>query len=248
MFKIGKFSSQSETIELHTPELSITRTSILDYFANQDHFVKIFNWDEGHRLEPETGEFLSGLCKGLAFPQSEKAFIGYITKGNHLINKNYPEFHIYRDISFYLKYLQNCDPRVFPPKNLFSQMNAELNWKFEQGVFVIEAFFDGFPLKCYADEPYKSSLHRFPSSARASNLALPHEINTEDDVLHIKNLPSFKDCLGQQDCELLLSYLTVPYLRIPLVLSLFATEDRVHSLRSEELQIVVDAVLFEPGT
>jgi hypothetical protein len=34
-------------------------------------------------------------------------------------------------------------------------------------------------------------------------------VTSEDDVLHIKNLPSFDDCLGQQDAELLISYLTV---------------------------------------
>ena len=50
-----------------------------------------------------------------------------------------------------------------------------------------------------------------------------------------------------KDSELLISYLTVPYLRIPLVLSLFATEDRLHSLRSPELQALLDSVLFEPG-
>ena len=36
--------------------------------------------------------------------------------------------------------------------------------------------------------------------------------------------------LGQHDAELLLSYLTVPYLRVPLVVSFFATDDRIHSL------------------
>ena len=99
----------------------------------------------------------------------------------------------------------------------------------------------------FPSDPYKGALHRYQSVTKPGVLATPHEINTEDDVLHIKNLPNFKDCLGQQDCELLLSYLTVPYLRIPLIISLFSTEDRIHSLRSEELQNVLDAVLFEPG-
>ena len=53
--------------------------------------------------------------------------------------------------------------------------------------------------------------------------------------------------LGQHDAELLLSYLTVPYLRIPLVISFFASDDRVHSLQAPKLQRLVDAVLFEPG-
>jgi hypothetical protein len=35
--------------------------------------------------------------------------------------------------------------------------------------------------------------------------------------------------------------------RIPLVLSFFSTEDRIHSLKSEELQNVLNSVLFEPA-
>ena len=53
--------------------------------------------------------------------------------------------------------------------------------------------------------------------------------------------------LGQHDSELLLSYLTVPYLRIPLVVSFFASEDRIHLLQFPKLQALLDAVLFEPG-
>lgn len=55
-------------------------------------------------------------------------------------------------------------------------------------------------------------------------------------VLYEEHLPSFDDehgpVLGQRDSELLISYLTVPYLRIPLVLSFFASHDRVHKLAS----------------
>ena len=53
--------------------------------------------------------------------------------------------------------------------------------------------------------------------------------------------------LGQHDSELLLSYLTVPYLRIPLVMSFFASDDRIHALQSRKLQALLDATLFEPG-
>ena len=53
--------------------------------------------------------------------------------------------------------------------------------------------------------------------------------------------------LGQHDAELLLSYLTVPYLRVPLVVSFFATDDRIHSLQSHKLQLLFEAALFEPG-
>jgi hypothetical protein len=78
-------------------------------------------------------------------------------------------------------------------------------------------------------------------------------------------LPSFEDCgaksasstgvsqaasggyLGQRDSELLLSFLTVPYIRLPLVLNFFAGEDRVHKLASSKLREILDAVVFEPG-
>lgn len=73
------------------------------------------------------------------------------------------------------------------------------------------------------------------------------DVKTEDDILHIRTLPDFNKAINQSDSELLLSYLTAPYLRVPLVLTFFATEDRVHSLRSKDLQDLLDAVLFEPG-
>ena len=89
--------------------------------------------------------------------------------------------------------------------------------------------------------------HRYPSPAVPSLLTSPHLAETEDDILHIKTLPSFDDSLGQKDSELFLSYLTVPYMRLPLCLTFFATEDRIHALRSEKLREVLDSVLFEPG-
>ena len=73
-------------------------------------------------------------------------------------------------------------------------------------------------------------------------------------MLHMWELPDFgaldvghARALGQQDAEHLLSYLTVPYLRIPLVAAFFASDDRIHSLQSPTLQALFDAVLFEPG-
>ena len=74
----------------------------------------------------------------------------------------------------------------------------------------------------------------------------PHSLLTEDDVLHLRRLPDFDGRLRQPAAELLLQYLTVPYLRIPLVLDFFA-EDTIYALQSEKLQELVERVLFEPG-
>lgn len=87
-----------------------------------------------------------------------------------------------------------------------------------------------------------------PSAADPTNLVEgDQQIETEDDVLHLKKLPQFGGHLSAQDCEVLLQYLTAPYIRIPLVLQFFADETRLDSLVCPELQQVLMAVLFEPS-
>ena len=69
---------------------------------------------------------------------------------------------------------------------------------------------------------------------------------TEDDILHTDQLPTFQNTLSPQESETLLSFLTVPYLQIPLVLDFFASQDRATYLFNPQLQRVFRAVLFEP--
>ena len=85
-----------------------------------------------------------------------------------------------------------------------------------------------------------------PSGANPSNLAQT-AIVSEDDVLHVRTLPDFGGRMGARDCELLLTYLTAPYIRIPLVLEFFAEQARITCLAMPELQNVIDACLFEPS-
>lgn len=89
-------------------------------------------------------------------------------------------------------------------------------------------------------------LRSIPSQANPSIL-LSQRVDTEDDILHIRDLPDFDGTLGAKDCELMLQYLTAPYLRIPLLLNFFASETRLKTLRNRDLQEVLDAALFEPG-
>ena len=93
---MAAFDTQSETIELHTPELSVARAAVLDYFSHQKSLTKILNWQDGHHFDESTAEFLASVCADLAFPSDTKSLIGYMITGNQLINKNYPEFHILR--------------------------------------------------------------------------------------------------------------------------------------------------------
>lgn len=76
-------------------------------------------------------------------------------------------------------------------------------------------------------------------------------VRTEDDVLHLDNkeLPTFGHVLSPADAEKFIQFLTVPYIRIPLILDFFANGDpqRLTALKAKSLQMIVDAALFEPG-
>ena len=93
--------------------------------------------------------------------------------------------------------------------------------------------------------------HRFASRADPNAYTAPSRVEAEDDLLHMWELPDFGEeggstatkALGQHDSELLLSYLTVPYLRVPLVVSFFASEDRIHLLQMPKLQAMLAATL-----
>jgi hypothetical protein len=70
---------------------------------------------------------------------------------------------------------------------------------------------------------------------------------SEDDVLHADALPDFGQTLSREETEQLLAYLTVNYIRVPLVLGFFASHDRVTYLFNEQLRDVLRAALFEPA-
>ena len=51
---VGSFATQSETIEVHYPELSVARTAVLDYFQSpsQNRLEKIYSWEDEFVLRP----------------------------------------------------------------------------------------------------------------------------------------------------------------------------------------------------
>ena len=54
-----------------------------------------------------------------------------------------------------------------------------------------------------------------------------HHVRALSHVFLLQSLPDFGDRLRARDCELLLQYLTVPYLRIPLVIKFFSDPVRM---------------------
>ena len=80
----------------------------------------------------------------------------------------------------------------------------------------------------------------------ASPLQCLYSAPLQDDVLHEPTLNNFGDAVSQEDAERLLTFLTAPYIRIPLLLEFFKG-DRLSSLSSSALQELLTAALFEPG-
>lgn len=170
--------------------------------------------------------------------------------------KNYPEFRCYRDIVFWWKYFLNTDRKSFRNYSgqndtdiqSISRMNAQLlfAWDEPKGGYSITSF-DNEGLHCRPNPkqvnpitgkiipPEQLPTHRYPSTATPSFYVPLPLIKTEDDVIYRPNLPNFEDkygpILNQRDSELLISYLTVPYMRIPLLLTFFSSDDRIHKLQ-----------------
>eukprot|EP00760_Papus_ankaliazontas_P003017 PhM_4_TR11378/c0_g1_i1/m.4426 len=244
---MGLFAEQSETIEATSPELNITRTSIMDYFSRVDTPTAnvIFKWEESMKMQhflQSCGGLLSTLCKGLAFPMGAQEFLSYLVDSHDLVIKNYPEFQCYRDLCFYWKYFMCTDLDSFPSVSKYTQRNAELQWGLNNcaGRIIVKV--------CGAElSELETEGHRFPSGALAAAYVRPNKAFTEDDILHIHSFACFEQVLDQKDIELLLSFLTVPYMRVPLVLGFLSSGDRIHALREKALRELVDAVLFEPS-
>ncbi|TYZ50886.1 hypothetical protein PybrP1_007186 [[Pythium] brassicae (nom. inval.)] len=91
-----------------------------------------------------------------------------------------------------------------------------------------------------------STLLAGAAKGAASAPSLPSPI-TEDDIMHLSELPTFHGTLSAEESEYLMCYLTVPYARIPLVTAFFASRDRVTYLFNPMLQQLFRAVLFESG-
>ena len=270
-FDMGKFAVESEYLQFNTPETVAARTQVLDYFAqirkviSPDHLM--FRFDRTSK--PSAGEltFVNQICVQLGFPTNLREV--YLVGEDTELLDNYPEIGYFRDLIFLLKLVMIPSSDGLPEVKMWNPKDAALVWTFHNGEYVVHGF--NRRLSCeypdveeddgkFGQAPAKggifSRLWRYmgltktprasPSRANPSVLA-GERVDTEDDVLHIRNLPNFDMTMSASDSELLLQYLTAPYLRIPLLLSFFSNEKRLKCLRVEELQEVVDAALFEPG-
>ena len=279
---VGVFATQTETIEVYSPELVCARAAILDYFDSplQRKLDKIFHWEDQYQLAPGRNliKYLRMIAREIAMPNNNPHMwlCDDVPEASKIL-KNFPELRCYRDVCFYWKYFLNPDLKAFPnfsDARELSRMHTILSWHWsdEDMGYCVENSLQRLysrpnpkDINPKTRRPFKEDelpKHRYPSTATPSFYAPPPAIKTEDDAIYRANLPTFDAMapgrkgvlesaqlaqLGQRDSELLISFLTVPYLRLPLVLNFFATDDRVHKLALPKLRDILDSVMFEPG-
>eukprot|EP00656_Telonema_subtile_P010359 TRINITY_DN14981_c0_g1_i1.p1 TRINITY_DN14981_c0_g1~~TRINITY_DN14981_c0_g1_i1.p1 ORF type:complete len:494 (+),score=97.89 TRINITY_DN14981_c0_g1_i1:173-1654(+) len=247
----GRFASQTETSVMYNASLVTTRAGIQDYHDEILEEVPASNvmwkWENGTQFCKATSTFLRMICwsEGFRFDALPRLFLMAqgASDSEAVLGKYWTEFRYHRDL--YLTFKMTMAPgHDLPacPDNYLVARPAVATWQASFDRFMFEvAFMNLNPLRT------KAGGLRFPSYAVPSKFTAPLDPQTEDDILHIKNLPTFNDNLGQRDSELLLSYLTAPYIRIPLVLNFFATEERIGCLNNPQVTQLLESVLFEPG-
>ena len=263
-FDMGIYAIESESAKFTDPDLATARTQLLDYFHQQrsglddDHMI--FAFERGMALGTGDCALLNQLALSTGYSREslgKPELLRILTGEDREILDLDPSIGFFRNIVFYFKSFFVPSSDQLPAMAHWRGIDAALEWKTAD--LEMKVFGFGQQLKCSgfmkAGEERRGFLSTLfgdgkprapPSGANPSNLA-NEEIKGEDDVLFIKHLPDFGGRLPSRSCELLLQYLTAPYLRIPLVLQFFADQMRVMSLGSEELQDVLDACLFEPG-
>ncbi|KAF1780686.1 P-loop containing nucleoside triphosphate hydrolase [Phytophthora cactorum] len=196
-------------------------------------------------------------------PTEMEALMEWFCSDTTPMADDHPEVGLTRDLVMVVKFLATMETKEV---ELMRRRTAHQHWQMWQLSFDDSSathrrnFFDiadveveGFmERKVYFGEgpvitsPANLSALLVKSSSNASAGSLPTVI-TEDDIMHLTDLPAYNGTLSAEESEYLMSYLTVPYTRIPLVVSFFSSRDRVTYLFNPMLQQLFRAVLFEGG-
>ena len=269
-FRMGNMHIQSEFMSFTNPALVTMRTQALDYFRSIDRVLRPDHvmFDFGNSMTPgPVKQLLEQLCWDMGFDRSTDMSL-YLSGDATELPDFYPELHLYRDIVFYFKLLMTPKAEALPEVRAWKHHSSELKWSFDRKTNKLQVNGFGRKLQCseldITAEKAKSEEKnsgwfqnvkkvlvgeetRVPPSGADPTSLCKVAITTEEDVLHVADLPTFGGQLTQRNSELLISYLTAPYIRIPLLLAFFAREENIKALGHYKLQFVLDCALYEPS-
>eukprot|EP00929_Paragymnodinium_shiwhaense_P090478 TRINITY_DN50674_c0_g1_i1.p1 TRINITY_DN50674_c0_g1~~TRINITY_DN50674_c0_g1_i1.p1 ORF type:complete len:4578 (+),score=1022.66 TRINITY_DN50674_c0_g1_i1:184-13917(+) len=259
------FQEASSGFVFVTPEYAGLRAVLLDYFGSLRNFVKsdhmIFRFDESMAFSAADRRFVEQLALCAGVENADTAGPLLLTGERRDLLQGFVELGWFRDAVFLWKLLLHPERHEVPERAARDPM--DLQWKWDSHAGRLKVF--GFGTLLTPRSTFREMTEQFGSSTFVGGLmqamCLPNrrsaslasrlacrEVSDEEDVLYLKRLPTFNNTLKQADSELLLSYLTAPYIRIPLLLGFFADRERITLLREPQLQAILDAVLFEPGS
>jgi hypothetical protein len=226
------FVKQAEVFPVFSASLLTLRAEVLDYFTelpSPGQGQAMFSWElynyDPNNNDRENVNFAKAVCKSMNLEMmADKDFV---YESSLVQTSLFPEFGGYRDVAFIWKYMLN-------PHSEPGYCAAGRRIEIKSLLRSIAGSMPGTGLA-------------FPSLTRPSHYTGKSEVFSENDVLHLHTLPDFDGSLGQRDSELLLSYLTVPYLRIPLLLDFIASDYRMYALKNETLRDCLECCLSECG-
>eukprot|EP01060_Flectonema_neradi_P029194 TRINITY_DN3976_c6_g1_i2.p1 TRINITY_DN3976_c6_g1~~TRINITY_DN3976_c6_g1_i2.p1 ORF type:complete len:3023 (+),score=543.42 TRINITY_DN3976_c6_g1_i2:1734-10802(+) len=269
---MSELASQTDSLLMCIPELVGLRTQVLDYFNQQrlelpdDHIL--FSFENGPELGAGDEQLIIQLAVSLGVEHYGGAHAARLLTGQRSeLIEGCEEFIILRDTAFLLRLLLAPNVEDLPePGKGWSATDACLSWEVGEELKIdVVGFGKNLNSTCLRPKKKVESQsvvtkfvkkigNVFSSKKTPRNLShadpsilAGEKIETEDDVLFITKLPDFDNALKPAEAELLLSVLTTPFLRIPLVLGFFAERERLHCLTEPTVQAVVDAALFEPS-
>jgi thiol-disulfide isomerase/thioredoxin len=236
-------------------------------YSHTVQFLRQFMEACGYSISDRQG---SGMTMA---PQSEmEQLMGWLTDRRMPLHREHQEFTFTRDIVLLAKFLATMDSRdsqllrqkketdewatwriSFDEDAPGRQMSAGWRTRPEPPVWELlmvrgrDMDIADITVRGFGDRELLYGEGLVVASPSDASALLNVERPTEDDILHHAALPSFGDVLNEEESVHLLSCLTVGYIRIPLVLDFFTTQDRHTYLFTEVLQKLLRSVVFEPG-
>ena len=267
------FARQSAFYEPYDPRVAVARTAVLDYFQSpeQGRLEKIFVWERSMKVSRGLARYLRNVSRevGHGFYKVNSILADDLPHHSSLL-RNFPELVAYRDIAYTWKVLLNPDFQAALEGSGFSgippAIHGQLVWS--EGDVA-----NTLTVKCNIMNPLPATPRMDHAHRSVMDPArYVKDAETEEDILYAPVLPDFNNTsankaidpsldttvpvrleskadhsLSQRDAELLLTSMTVPYLRLPLILTFFSTGDRVHKLVSKKLCRILEAATFENG-
>ena len=203
----------------------------------------IFSWElNSYSFECDNEDSNIEFARHMASTMTLDADIRFVYGGSDVQRQLFPEFGQFRDLCLWWKW-SLCPDKAAHRFRAYSLISS-VSYLIRQKIIVLDN--DQNPFELVQPSQMPSTMMAYKSLANPVDY-IGKEVYDENDVLYVDNLPDFDSNLGQRDAELLVSYLTAPYLRVPLLLQFFAADDRINSLQNQSLRDCLSSAISESG-